>query len=72
MSAAHAPDYNDFVEPGDELCLEDVERKLKGQAYSGADEFRGDIARIVRNATAYNTPGHGQFGGPGARVSCRF
>ena len=68
VSAAYAPDYNDFVEPEDELCLEDVERKLKGVNYSSADEFRADIAQIVRNATAYNTPGHGQFGGPGVHV----
>lgn len=61
------PDYNDWVSPSEELCIEDVERRLKAAGYSSAQELRADFAQIKRNATAYNAPGAGQYGGPGAR-----
>ncbi|CAL8462032.1 g1563 [Coccomyxa elongata] len=59
-----APDYNDFVDESEEMNLETMERKLKSALYGSSKEFTADINRIVRNATAYNTPGHGRYGGP--------
>jgi hypothetical protein len=61
------PDYNEWVAPSEELCIEDVERKLKAAGYSSAQELRDDFAQIKRNATAYNAPGAGQYGGPGGQ-----
>lgn len=60
-----APDYNDFVDESEEMNLETMERKLKSALYGSSKDFMADINRIVRNATAYNTPGHGRYGGPG-------
>lgn len=69
MQKTLAPDYTDFVPESDEMNLEAIERKLKAAAYSSSTEFIADISRIVKNAVAYNTPGHGRFGGPGAKHS---
>ncbi len=65
VQKALAPDYNDFVDESEEMNLETMERKLKSALYGSSKEFLADINRIVRNATAYNTPGHGRYGGPG-------
>jgi hypothetical protein len=34
--------------------------------YNDVDQFRADLVQILNAATAYNTPGHGRFGGQGA------
>jgi len=61
-----APDYHRFVREGDEMCLAQIERKIKGARYGAGAELRADVARIVANAAAYNAPGCGKYGGPGA------
>eukprot|EP00887_Chlorella_sp_A99_P005530 scaffold1.g5530.t1 len=43
-------------------------KRCQGGKYASRDDFRRDIAQIVANARAYNTPGHGQHGGPEAHV----
>jgi hypothetical protein len=48
------------------MCLAQVERKIKGARYGAGAELRADVARIVANAAAYNAPGCGKYGGPGA------
>jgi len=54
------------VREGDEMCLAQIERKIKGARYGAGAELRADVARIVANAAAYNAPGCGKYGGPGA------
>lgn len=58
-----APDYNDFVQPSDEMWLDKISRKIKGLKYSTAAAFKEDVDQIHANAVAYNTPGKGTCGG---------
>ena len=60
-----APDYNQFVKPEDEMWLHQISNKTRALAYSDRTQFLADFEAIRANCLAYNTPGCGQYGGPG-------
>ncbi|PRW61593.1 Transcription initiation factor TFIID subunit 1 isoform C [Chlorella sorokiniana] len=77
VSTRFIPDYHDWVPKHEVLILTDLSKKAKGGRYLSVDQFRAkggrylsvdqfreDLQRIYRNAVQYNTPGHGQHGGP--------
>jgi hypothetical protein len=64
VSTRFIPDYHDWVPKHEVLILTDLSKKAKGGRYLSVDQFREDLQRIYRNAVQYNTPGHGQHGGP--------
>ena len=66
VTKAAAPDYNQYVPAAKEMTLELIERRLKGAKYSSGAALRADVAQIAANAAAYNAPGCGRYGGPGA------
>jgi hypothetical protein len=72
VSKILVPDYNKFVDPKEEIHLEAIEKKLKAGKYSSAAEFQQDVSQIVRNAAAYNSRGHGQYGAPGVALCTSF
>ena len=71
MTKASAPDYNDFVPAAEEMHMDKIEKKAKQGAYSSTADFLADFERIVQNASIYNKPGNGKYGGPG-RLSLPF
>ena len=60
-----APDYHHFVKPEDEMWLHQISNKTRALAYSDRTQLLSDIEAIRGNCLAYNTPGCGQYGGPG-------
>ena len=65
VAKSSAPDYSDFIPAAEEMHLEKIERKIKNAKYNSSEEMLADFGRIVRNASIYNAPGNGKFGGPG-------
>ena len=65
VTKASAPDYSQFVPPGEEMHLDKIEKKARGGKYSSGEEMMADFRKIVSNAAAYNAPGAGKYGGPG-------
>ena len=63
-----APDYARYVAKKDEMDLAKIGRKISGARYTGASGLLADLQQIVRNADAYNAPGCGIYGGPGAHA----
>ncbi|KAK9820491.1 hypothetical protein WJX72_010852 [[Myrmecia] bisecta] len=59
-----APDYNTWVATGDEMHLDRIASKLRNNKYASRQEFLNDCHQILKNATAYNTPGAGAHGYP--------
>ena len=46
-----------------EMWLAKVRSKVQAGRYPTAEHFLADIRQISDNAVAYNTPGHGKYGG---------
>ena len=66
VTKASAPDYNNFVPANEEMHLDKIDKKIKGGKYSSGQEMLADFQKIVQNASTYNAPGCGKYGGPGA------
>ena len=58
-----ARDYNVWVPAEKEMWLAKVRSKVQAGRYPTAEHFLADIRQISDNAVAYNTPGHGKYGG---------
>lgn len=65
-----APDYNEFVDPAEEIWLEKVGSKIRALKYSTGQMFMDDILRLQHNAVSYNSPGKGKYGGPRKLCLC--
>lgn len=68
MNKTVATDYNDFVSPTDEIWLDKIGSKIRGLKYSSGQMYIEDFRKLRDNAVAYNTHGHGLYGGP--RTTC--
>lgn len=67
VSKAVVPDYGTWVRPEEEMWLGRIAKKLGRHEYGHRSEFLADFRQLLRNARAYNLPGRGTWGMPGAR-----
>lgn len=57
-------DYNQFVDPADEMHLDKIGKKINALKYTTAQQLRTDMMQIYLNCKAYNEEGKGKHGGP--------
>jgi len=67
VSKGIVPDYGAWVRPEEEMWLGRIAKKLARHEYAARGEFVADFRQLLRNARAYNAPGRGTWGMPGAR-----
>jgi hypothetical protein len=67
VSKGIVPDYAAWVRPEEEMWLGRIAKKLARHEYAARGEFVADFRQLLRNARAYNAPGRGTWGMPGAR-----
>ena len=65
MSNLDVPDYNLWVGEEEEMWMEEIMRRVRKGDYKTHEPMLAHIEQIHANAVKYNTPGNGQFGGPG-------
>ena len=65
MSNLDVPDYNLWVGEEEEMWMEEIMRRIRKGDYKTHEPMLAHIEQIHINAVKYNTPGNGQFGGPG-------
>uniref|UniRef100_A0A6T5TVW3 Bromo domain-containing protein n=1 Tax=Chlamydomonas chlamydogama TaxID=225041 RepID=A0A6T5TVW3_9CHLO len=61
VSTAQVPDYHSYVDPKNEVGVDDIMAKLDKQSYASVHSFRRDFEQILANALAYNSAGHGRL-----------
>lgn len=57
VSKKHVKDYNNFVQPEDEIWIKKINGKLAKSGYSSRQQFLADVHQMRANAEAYNLGG---------------
>lgn len=70
VNQVNVPDYGVWVQHGDEMWLARIGSRITKSEYSSRAGLLQDFEQLLKNARAYNEPGHGEMADRGVLWLC--